>query len=336
MSRSFVCWPVLWIALALSLAGCAAPAPRSQSLGDVSAMPPASPAEPVAAVDDQPSSTAHVGHQHDADPAEAAQAPSSSSAAPPESTPVSGREPAPAPQPVPPTGRPEPRPEALAEAAPSASTPRVASRPAQADPPDARAEASTPRVLRGTLRLLPARGQRVEADDFREAVVWFVPDGGGPVRPGRYTMNTLQKGFDPSVLAVSVGSTVRFPNGDPVLHNVYSESAGNAFDLGLYGPGEAPTHRFDRAGVVDVHCNVHRRMQAKILVVESHHIGRIAADGRFEIGDVPAGAAGRLVAWHPRGDRVERRLAADAVDGLVIELPLVRPRAEAFDRGARR
>lgn len=224
--------------------------------------------------------------------------------------------------------------------APVAAAREASAAPVPAQPTDRlpREETAPPvaqRRLRGVLRLVPGRGQQVTEADHREAVVWFVPDGGGPVRAGTFTMNTLQKGFDPPVLAVPVGSTVRFPNGDPVLHNVYSDSAGHAFDLGLYGPGEAPTHQFGRAGVVDVHCNVHRRMQAKIVVVESHHIGRVLPDGRFVIDAVPA-VGGRLIAWHPRGERVERLIAADAADGLAIELPLIRPRAEAFERGARR
>lgn len=186
----------------------------------------------------------------------------------------------------------------------------------------------------GQLRLQAARGQRVEATDLAEAVVWFVPQGAHVVRPGNYTMNTRQKGFEPPVLAVPVGSRVSFPNGDPVLHNVYSDSRGHAFDLGLYASGESPVHQFRQPGVVDVHCNVHRRMQAKIVVVESHLIARIGPDGRFAIEGVPPGP-GRLVAWHPRGERIERLVVAGEARELDLEVPLTRPRADAFAAGAR-
>jgi plastocyanin len=190
-------------------------------------------------------------------------------------------------------------------------------------------------AIGGQLRLQAGRGQRVDATDLTEAVVWFVPQGAHVVRPGNYTMHTRQKGFEPAVLAVPVGSRVSFPNGDPVLHNVYSDSRGQAFDLGLYGSGQSPVHQFGQPGVVDVHCNVHRRMQAKIVVVESHLIARIGPDGRFVIEGIPRGS-GRLVAWHPRGERIERLVVAGETRDLDLELPLTKHRADAFSAGARR
>lgn len=222
------------------------------------------------------------------------------------------------------------RPPAAAETRPREAPPI---QPAPTAPPPVSSRAPT--TIEGSLRLRPGRGQSVGAADLEEAVVWFVPEGSHVVRPGSYTMNTRQKGFEPTVLAVPVGSRVSFPNSDPVLHNVYSDSVGQAFDLGLYGPGERPAHQFRQPGVVHVHCNVHRRMQAKIVVVESHLIARIGADGRFSIGDVPPGP-GRLIAWHPRGERVERSIIAGEAWKVEVEVPLTRPRADAFAEGARR
>lgn len=43
--------------------------------------------------------------------------------------------------------------------------------------------------------------------------------------------------FLPQVLAVRVGTTVRFPNEDRVFHNVFSFRDGKKFDLGLYPVG---------------------------------------------------------------------------------------------------
>lgn len=255
--------------------------------------------------------------------------------------------------------RPEPGPESVStvqppveapttRAASGSSPPAIARSPAAAEtrpreaPPIQPAPTAPPPVssrapttIEGSLRLRPGRGQSVDAADLEEAVVWFVPEGSHVVRPGSYTMNTRQKGFEPTVLAVPVGSRVSFPNSDPVLHNVYSDSRGQAFDLGLYGPGERPAHQFRQPGVVHVHCNVHRRMQAKIVVVESHLIARIGADGRFSIGDVPPGP-GRLIAWHPRGESVERSIIAGEAWKVEVEVPLTRPRADAFAEGARR
>ena len=42
-----------------------------------------------------------------------------------------------------------------------------------------------------------------------------------------------------STLVITPGSSVRFPNDDPILHNVFSIGGRNAFDLGLAGRGPA-------------------------------------------------------------------------------------------------
>ena len=56
-----------------------------------------------------------------------------------------------------------------------------------------------------------------------------------------YVMGTRRKQFVPRVLPITVGSQVRFPNQDPILHNAFSTSKDNSFDVGLYGEGEGQT-----------------------------------------------------------------------------------------------
>ena len=47
-------------------------------------------------------------------------------------------------------------------------------------------------------------------------------------------MTTRGKALLPHVLAIPVGSTINFPNEDPISHNLFSLSSPNQFDLGLY------------------------------------------------------------------------------------------------------
>src|SRR6185436_3662250 len=90
--------------------------------------------------------------------------------------------------------------------------------------------------LRGHVELLapggkgPARGS-----EARQAVVYFEPANRPSLRPaeGLFEMATQRKTFVPRVLVVQRGSRVRFPNGDPILHNAFSVSSPNQFDLGL-------------------------------------------------------------------------------------------------------
>lgn len=75
--------------------------------------------------------------------------------------------------------------------------------------------------------------------------------------------------FTPNVLVVTKGSAVEFPNRDRVRHHVYSFSNAKTFELKLYsGRPEKPVE-FDKAGVVEIGCNIHDSMLAWILVSDT-------------------------------------------------------------------
>src|SRR2546422_9388928 len=90
---------------------------------------------------------------------------------------------------------------------------------------------------------------------------------GRRVQAGRFKMTQKNKSFVPHVLAVPVGSTVGFPNGDPIFHNVFSLSRPNPFDLGLYKEGEMKDRTFTTPAIYRVFCNIHPQMSSTILVV---------------------------------------------------------------------
>jgi len=104
--------------------------------------------------------------------------------------------------------------------------------------------------------------------------------------------------FTPQVTVVPVGSAVSFPNRDTVRHHVYSFSPIKKFEFKLYvGTPESPV-LFDKPGVAVLGCNIHDRMVAWVVVVETPYAGQTGADGRLTLPHVPAGAY-RLRAWHP-------------------------------------
>jgi hypothetical protein len=96
---------------------------------------------------------------------------------------------------------------------------------------------------------------------------------------------------------VTVGTTVDFPNGDPVLHNVSSASPAKRFDLGMYPQGEARSVTFDSPGVVEIRCNVHPRMSAFVVVHTAPWLAVTDARGGYVIAGVPPGSYGVRV-WH--------------------------------------
>lgn len=146
-----------------------------------------------------------------------------------------------------------------------------------------------------------ASGQPLRASESAEAVVYFRPRGGAKPTPATepHVMVTKRKQFVPRVLPVAVGSTVRFPNEDPILHNAFSTAPDNTFDTGQYGQGPGAQHTFAQPGLVKVYCNVHHSMFGTILVLDTPHFTRPDATGRFVIPDVPADS-GELVVYHDR------------------------------------
>jgi plastocyanin len=102
-------------------------------------------------------------------------------------------------------------------------------------------------------------------------------------------MRQHNRQFEPSLLAVTAGQKVSFPNGDPFYHNVFSPSQTRPFDLGQFNNPEAKIKEFPKIGIVDVYCNIHPDMAATILVLPNRRFATTAADGSFAIDGVPPG-----------------------------------------------
>lgn len=109
-----------------------------------------------------------------------------------------------------------------------------------------------------------------------------------PAPAKRATVAQRNKTFLPHVLPVLVGSTVDFPNSDPIFHNAFSSYSGQIFDVGLYPPGTTRSVRFNRPGVVRVFCNIHPAMSGVILVLSTPWFTSTVRDGSFQL-DVPPG-----------------------------------------------
>ncbi len=164
------------------------------------------------------------------------------------------------------------------------------------------------------------------AADVTSAVAWFEPEGGAKrsLPPVTVEIETRGRRFQPRVLAVPVGSTVRFPNADPVRHNVFSVSPGNKFDLGLYGRGPGKSQTFTHAGVVRLFCNVHRQMAAYVLVLDTPWFTTAGPDGRFSLEGLPAGP-GILHVWHPRAPEWRLALASPGAETVTASLDTTLP-----------
>jgi plastocyanin len=127
--------------------------------------------------------------------------------------------------------------------------------------------------------------------DYAGVVVWLQPLGRAApsARPRKVEMLQKDKRFTPHVVAIGVGSTVTFPNADPLFHNAFSNFDGQAFDVGLYPPGTTRSVTFIRPGIVRVFCNIHSTMSAIIAVLPSPWYAVTNGPGAYAIPNVPAG-----------------------------------------------
>jgi len=74
------------------------------------------------------------------------------------------------------------------------------------------------------------------------------------------------KAFSTPKLTIHAGDKVTFRNEDGFVHNVFSLTDANTFDLGTYPQGQAKSVTFAKAGVYDIECAIHPEMKLQITV----------------------------------------------------------------------
>lgn len=105
--------------------------------------------------------------------------------------------------------------------------------------------------------------------------------------------------FTPRVLAVPAGGSVEFANRDRFYHSAFSVSGAKRFDLGKAPPGHRDTLEFERAGVINLHCEIHPKAVGYVVVTPNRAYATPDASGRFRLPRLPAGRY-VLHAWHPQ------------------------------------
>ncbi|MFL6449104.1 MAG: methylamine utilization protein [Bryobacteraceae bacterium] len=149
-------------------------------------------------------------------------------------------------------------------------------------------------TVRGKISIEEPNGKHAKALQLSSVVIWLndgKAESGTFVNAHAVKAKMLQKNktFTPHVLAIPIGSTVEFPNADPIFHNAFSNYNGQIFDIGLYPPGSTRSVKFQKPGVVRVFCNIHASMSAVIVVLSSPWFATSDSEGLFEIEDVPEG-----------------------------------------------
>ena len=135
------------------------------------------------------------------------------------------------------------------------------------------------------------KGKAVSSKEYNDVIVYFVPDDKSLLTDLKLETKEVvmkKKTFVPRVLPITVGSSVNFPNFDPILHNAFSTSKKNKFDLGLIGQGDTSEHLFNKPGLVRVYCNVHHSMVAYVLIFDTPFYSYIKENGEFNMKNIPS------------------------------------------------
>jgi plastocyanin len=169
------------------------------------------------------------------------------------------------------------------------------------------ARASAQATVSGRITITERPGE--QSTDLVNTVIYLVPKSGAAPRLTRAdaSIAMTDRTFIPRVRIVTPGSKVAFPNQDPFRHNIFSNTRGAVFDLGLYPSGQSRDATFRREGVYPIHCNIHPRMTSYIVVVGTPWYTMAGADGRWSIAGVPAGEYTMHV-WHERAAEFDRAL----------------------------
>lgn len=131
----------------------------------------------------------------------------------------------------------------------------------------------------------------------------YVKEGASAAPAPAESLEIDQKGctFIPHVAVARVGQKVVFKNGDPVLHNVRSESKVNkAFNIAQPIQGMTTAKTFEQPEIgVKMRCDVHFWMASYIHVLDHPYYAVTGDDGRYEIKDLPAGSY-TIEVWHEK------------------------------------
>jgi len=127
--------------------------------------------------------------------------------------------------------------------------------------------------------------------------------------------------FIPHLTLVPAGGTIDLLNSDDVMHNLHSYSMKNtAFNEGVAGGGKLPK-KFEYPETVKLKCDVHKWMDAWIIVQDNPYYAVTDENGSFSIGDVPPGTYTVLV-WQEKLGKDTKEITVKAGEEVKVDFEM--------------
>ncbi|PIQ96335.1 MAG: hypothetical protein COV67_10075 [Nitrospinae bacterium CG11_big_fil_rev_8_21_14_0_20_56_8] len=123
--------------------------------------------------------------------------------------------------------------------------------------------------------------------------------------------------FFPQHSVVVVGSHITFTNEDREVHNIFSKSINNQFNLGAMAGGTSKTITFENPGPVVLRCNMHKDMIGTVFVVPNGYFTNVDGQGNYTFNNISSNNY-ILQVWHPSllPEEVEAHLKSADLTGV--------------------
>jgi plastocyanin len=159
--------------------------------------------------------------------------------------------------------------------------------------------------------------------EYERTHVVIYLEGDSPSQGATAELGQRDRRFTSDLIVVPAGSTVSFPNLDPIFHNVFSLSKAKSFDLGNYPKDHTRTVTFPKPGIVFVGCHLHANMSAVVFVTPNRWSTTADPQGHFTLPAVPPGTY-TIVAWHKSAGFFRKKIevAADHNTSVEFLIPL--------------
>ena len=97
--------------------------------------------------------------------------------------------------------------------------------------------------------------------------------------------------FSEPLLIIKSGDAIQWTNNEikEIDHNIFSLSPLNRFDLGLGAKGSQLSQIFNKTGVLNYYCSVHKEMEGKVVILPSRYYQFLERADDFKIDNIPAG-----------------------------------------------